>query len=527
MFRSRKKRWIVIAGIAAATAVGGLYVAGRLFAKRLDPYIREQAMQYLQHRFDSNVEIGSLKIRFPGVSPVRVLLARGRGSVARAEATSLVLKRRDAAPTDPPLFLVDRCVFEVDLGTLWSGEKRVKSATLEGVEIRIPPRRGGVSSRPADGPAVIIDRIAIRNATLYILPKNPAKVPLEFQIHRLNLESSGAGAGMRYDAELTNAKPPGKIQSKGTFGPWVAAEPGDTPLAGDYTFNKANLGVFKGIAGTLSSSGAFDGTLSAIHAKGQATVPDFRLKKIGNRVALATTFEVEVDGTNGNTILKPVRARLGRTEFTTSGGVIKHEAAQRRVVSLNVSMPKGHLEDLLRLGMKEAPFMEGLIALKTRIDLPPLSGDMREKLILDGDFKVLDGRFLRSTIQDQIDGLSRRGQGQPKNQEIDEVVSQMSGKFHLQNEEMEFRNLSFTVPGAEVAIAGNYSLENDVLDFHGTLRLQARVSQTMTGWKRWALKPVDPIFAKDGAGTLLRIKIVGTSKGPKFGLDRENRASLF
>jgi hypothetical protein len=31
---------------------------------------------------------------------------------------------------------------------------------------------------------------------------------------------------------------------------------------------------------------------------------------------------------------------------------------------------------------------------------------------------------------------------------------------------------------------------------------------------------VDPFFAKEGAGTVLRIKVDGTTKEPQFGLDR-------
>jgi hypothetical protein len=69
-------------------------------------------------------------------------------------------------------------------------------------------------------------------------------------------------------------------------------------------------------------------------------------------------------------------------------------------------------------------------------------------------------------------------------------------------------------------LSGNYNLGADVVDFHGSLGLQAKVSQTMTGWKRWALKPVDPIFAKNGAGTFLHIKVEGNSQNPKFGLER-------
>jgi hypothetical protein len=325
---------------------------------------------------------------------------------------------------------------------------------------------------------------------------------------------------MKYEARLTNAMPPGEITSKGSFGPWVAAEPGDSPLAGESVFDKADLEVFAGIAGILASTGSFKGTLAAIEARGEAKVPDFRLKMANNPVPLTTQFEVLVDGTNGDTVLKPVRATLGSTRFTTSGAVIRHEREQRRSVSLNVSMPDGAIRDLLRLAAKGPPFMDGRVLLETRIDIPPLLGKVREKLILDGQFELLEGKFLRSTIQDQIDNLSRRGQGTPTNTQIDEVVSYMTGEFLLQNEALAFRSLAFGVPGAHVQLVGGYNLTNDALDLHGNLRLQSKVSGTVSGWKRWALKPVDPLFAKRGAGTFLRIRVEGSSQHPKFGLDR-------
>ena len=38
---------------------------------------------------------------------------------------------------------------------------------------------------------------------------------------------------------------------------------------------------------------------------------------------------------NQRTILQPVAATLGSTSFTTSGGIIRHEADQRRAISSN------------------------------------------------------------------------------------------------------------------------------------------------------------------------------------------------
>jgi hypothetical protein len=149
-----------------------------------------------------------------------------------------------------------------------------------------------------------------------------------------------------------------------------------------------------------------------------------------------------------------------------------------------------------------------------------LTGKVVEKLRLRGTFDITEGKFLKSQIQDKIDALSRRAQGEPDNEGIDEVVSRMAGAFTMEDQRLTLSRLSFDVPGADIRLAGNYDLAAETIDFRGTMKLRARVSQTQTGWKRWALKPVDPFFAKNGAGTFMKIKIEGTKSSPKFGLDR-------
>lgn len=79
--------------------------------------------------------------------------------------------------------------------------------------------------------------------------------------------------------------------------------------------------------------------------------------------------------------------------------------------------------------------------------------------------------------------------------------------------------LTFGVPGATIRLSGHYHLCQETLDFLGTVRLQAKASQTMTGVKRLLLKPIDPLFARDGAGTVLPIHIAGTRDHPAFKLD--------
>jgi len=74
-----------------------------------------------------------------------------------------------------------------------------------------------------------------------------------------------------------------------------------------------------------------------------------------------------------------------------------------------------------------------------------------------------------------------------------------------------------------VQLAGKYGMRSEEIEFTGRLRMQARVSQTFTGVKRWLLKPVDPFFAKDGAGAVIPIKIGGTRTQPQFGLNMRAR----
>jgi hypothetical protein len=77
----------------------------------------------------------------------------------------------------------------------------------------------------------------------------------------------------------------------------------------------------------------------------------------------------------------------------------------------------------------------------------------------------------------------------------------------------------FEVPGTKVDMTGQYALDGNTFDFYGKVRLEAKLSHMVTGWKSVLLKPVDPFFKKDGAGTEVPIKITGTKSEPHIGLD--------
>jgi hypothetical protein len=191
-----------------------------------------------------------------------------------------------------------------------------------------------------------------------------------------------------------------------------------------------------------------------------------------------------------------------------------------RRISLDTQTRGGRLEDFVRLTTRvpSSP-MVGQVDVDARLDIPPGDRDVIDKMSLDGTFRVARARFTSETIQNRVDELARRGMGRPTDTDIDDVASNFRGTFRLRDAKLHLSPLTFSVDGASVRLAGHYDTSREVLDFKGELRLQAKVSQTQTGWKRLVLKVFDPMLDGPGAGTVLPISITGTREQPKFGAD--------
>src|SRR5688572_28324627 len=87
-------KWVIAIGLCVAVFLTAILVAGYVLSSRFEPYIRDQAIQYLEDRFDSSVELNSLRIRLPGVSPLNMVFNRGRGSLARVEGQGVSLRHK-------------------------------------------------------------------------------------------------------------------------------------------------------------------------------------------------------------------------------------------------------------------------------------------------------------------------------------------------------------------------------------------------------------------------------------------------
>jgi hypothetical protein len=240
-------------------------------------------------------------------------------------------------------------------------------------------------------------------------------------------------------------------------------------------------------------------------------------------VSLTTTFTALVDGSDGDTYLRRVEARILESDLVATGAVIGLEGVPGRRIEVNVDMPHGRIEDLLRLAVTaDKPLLQGAMRLKAKLVIPPEKKKVIEKMELDGEFGLSQAAFSDPTVQEKLVGLSRRGQGLAKEEPTGDVLSNLNGRMIMRNGTVSFPRLSFSVPGAEVRLAGRYGIRSEAMSFRGQLRLEAPLSKVVGGTRGLFVKMFDPIFRKDGAGTVIPIMIEGTRKAPKFGLDKAN-----
>src|SRR5262249_58549188 len=104
--------------------------------------------------------------------------------------------------------------------------------------------------------------------------------------------------------------------------------------------------------GTLTADGGFDGMLPRLDVAGKTVTPDFRLDLGGASEPLDTTFHAVVDGTNGNTHLERVDAKLRHTPIEASGDVVSRPHVKGRPGAIDVKVRDGRIEDLLALAAR-------------------------------------------------------------------------------------------------------------------------------------------------------------------------------
>jgi hypothetical protein len=536
--------------------VAALAIVAAVLAHRAEPYVRARIVEGLQQRFQARVELDSFHMSVRnGLEGHWGVWGEGRGLRIWPPANVVGVAVPGPAQAEvadvKPLITLKEFRFHAPLIYERGKPFHISVVELQDLDVDLPPkshfehRSAGVlplhpSAPPKAG--VVggaemlrfgVDSIDCSNARLVLETSKPGKLPLQIAIARFKLTGIGSGRPMGFEAELTNPKPTGAIHTTGSFGPWNRGDPGESPINGNYQFDHADLSDFKGIAGILSSTGHYEGTLRDLTVDGETDTPDFRLKPFDNPLALHTKFHAKVDGTNGDTWLQPVDATLAHSHFTAQGQIVRVVAEKPggtgekqslgHDIALKVNVDKARIEDFLRLASHSStPLVTGSVTMKTTLHIPPGPAPVHERLQLKGSFVLDQAQFASPKIQAGIEQLSLRGLGRPKDAKTTDpasVDSKMEGDFELGGGVIRLPVLTYTVPGAAIQLSGTYAVEGGALNFTGDAKMQATVSEMVGGWKGLLLKPLNRYLEKDGAGTKIPIHIRGTREHPEFGID--------
>jgi hypothetical protein len=528
---------IAAAGLAAIVAV---------LAHRAEPFLRARIVEELQERFHARVELDSFHLAV-GVGLVGEWGVWAEGKGLRIWPPAQVVGVTVPGQAEPatagggaakPLVEVEEFRFHAPLRFEPGKPIPISVVRMKGLVVDLPPRShfghdAAGTGKSETGRGVLrfeLDGIECGGAHLTLETSKPGKLPMEIAIARFKLTKIGSGDAMAFDAELTNPRPVGTIHTTGTVGT-SRADLGEDPISGDYRFEHADLADFKEIGGILSSTGHYQGTVRDLVVDGETDTPDFRLRPFDNPLPLHTKFHAKVDGTNGDTWLEPVEATLEHSHFTAQGQIVRVPAVGAggalqsggHDIALTINVDRARIEDFLRLASRgDTPILTGAVTMKAALHIPPGAPPVHERMRLNGSFVLDEAEFSSKKIQDGIAQLSARGQGRPreaKTADAAQVRSRMEGDFEMADAVVALSRLTYTVPGATIQLKGAYTVEGGALDFAGTAKMEATVSEMVGGWKGMLLTPLDRHFEKNGAGTEIQIQVKGTREQPEFGVD--------
>jgi hypothetical protein len=326
---------------------------------------------------------------------------------------------------------------------------------------------------------------------------------MTFRFHRLRLHDLSRSSAIRIEAEVALPHPPGTVQGSAVFGPWNGRA---SPISGSFAFKGADLSKYEALEGNLTGSGKFEGTMAAIIVKGEADLPQFRVRRKGPLTAIRAQYAATVNGTTGETQLQEADVQFLRTRLAVSGSIGK-------TTTLDFAGRQGRVEDLIRVfaGSHE-PGIRGPIAFRARVILPPREAPFLRRVLLDGTFGMDDAQFKPRT-QDKLEQLSSRARGQDGDARPADIETDLRGRVRMREGVARLDGVRLRVPGAVADGAGTFNLITKRVDLRGSVAIQATLSEAAGGGiKSFLLKPLNVFFRdkRKNAGAVLPVSIVGT-----------------
>jgi len=404
---------------------------------------------------------------------------------------------------------------------LFGSTKHIQQILVDGLRVNIGPG-GKAEAAPAANTGqkagkqnhVEIGEIRADGAVIEVASRDPEKKPLVLQLHQARLRAFALDRSAAFQIAVELSKPAALVESSGHVGPLKTGSPAEIPLTGSYRLTKGDLAVFSAIAGAFTSQGKYNGTLGQLTVDGAADSPDFQSKKNHHRVHLSARFHAVVNGLTGDIALPAVEAHFRNTTLLAHGDI---SGKQGKTVTLTFTPKAARIEDLMLLFIRrdESP-INGPIRFEAKVLLPPEKRRFAEKVRLDGDFDITDAHFKPKT-QANVNKLSERTQGDTRDEDIQQVTSRLQGHVELRDGIAHLSNTTFSLPGGTAKLHGTYSVMQDHrVDIHGSLRMDAKLSQATKGAKSFFARFLNPFYKKKDGETQVPVAITGNNKHPKF-----------
>lgn len=390
--------------------------------------------------------------------------------------------------------------------------RHVSLIRAEGMHVIL--ERSDFAAGSSGGNQRTIDRLVADDAVLEI-SHQPPQASTRFVFHKFLIKNLGGAGTMQFAAIFDNPMPQGLIRTSGEFGPWNRATPQQVPVSGKYQLENADLSVFDGIAGTLSSEGAFSGPVAQINVNGSTSSKDFTVQKTGHALPLNTQFSATVNATNGDVFLHEVKARFGRNEIEAHGSVARGDD-QKRAAIIDLQCKSGRIEDAFYpfIHSPKSP-LTGDVAFTMKATVPAGSDPFLKKLTLQSNFQIQNSRFTHQQTQERLNKIAE----DPHQKEPNETVADFQGTVTLTNGVAHFSSLSVHDQGAAARFHGSFGLINQRVNMSGDLKTATSLTKTTSGISAAFAKVLEPFFKKKPHDTVVPVRIGGTYSHPSFGLN--------
>ena len=435
-------------------------------------------------------------------------------------ATGLTLHRKSASAATPPLGSAETVVVEGRWSDLLMLRQQVRLVDITSLHVVLPAPGSRAlhedfppgSASDFTGPDTLIEQLKLHDAVLDVMRANGKRY--SFPIADLEVRDFQKGRANTFAVDMQNAKPRGRIQARGDFGPFNAKYLAATPVSGTFTFSSVKLPDIGDISGTLSSTGRFTGALGSLETSATSKTPDFAVDG-GKPTPVSGDIQCNVNGVTGEVVIHTVTVRSGETTVTARGAI----QGSPKTTNLDFVLENGRAQDAMRPFMQRTVPITGRVRLRGHAYVAPVQQGVGflQRLKVDGVFAVPAERITNRDTEKSLTEFSQRAQTKKPDQRGDDppsatdsdALSSLEGPVSIRDGIAASQHLTFVVAGARAELQGTFNFHNQNVHLLGNMAMQSDISHATTGFKSFLLKPLAPFLRKKDAGAVVPIAVTG------------------